>query len=343
MIVALTDVQTKCTTVLARLKKLLRFVTITGLAMIAIFMLAGQPLTRSGCGIAFFMLVMLAATSVFIAFHFDWWFVGPLLNVQALFSTPALLGREFSTSLGALVGVCGLLSIGAALGYIAFRRHRWEEEAGISPDQWTGWLLEAPVPPEKRRFRLTNLGPAERFAIESPAHASIFALMIAAQRAWTRYDVQRLEEEIARRGAWELYLQLEGTAFRATAVDAFDARPPWLKRAEDRIETWLESRFKDQGRFERLLKIAPTVSFLLALVLLLGSAVISAPVLLYAGAAEPATPLEDLPLWATLLASTFFLLLLPLAILPDVVLKRIQYRREMGIFPSRHPNRRGRC
>ncbi len=193
MNVASTDVLSKCNTIFARLKKLLRFVALTGLAMlamIAVYLATDQPITRSGCGIASFMLVMLTAASVF---NFDWWFVGPLLNVGALFSTPALLGREFSASLVALVGVVGLVSIAAALGYTALRRRRWEEEAGTPPDQRSGMFLEAPVPPEKRRFRITHLGRAERSVIKYPTHASIFGLMNAAKKAWTMYDVQRLE------------------------------------------------------------------------------------------------------------------------------------------------------
>ena len=150
------------------------------------------------------------------------------------------------------------------------------------------------------------------------------------------YDVQRLELEIAKQCAWDLYLQLEGSAYRKTAVGVLETRPPWLRRTEDRIETWLESRFKNHGRFEHFLKVAPTVSIVLALVLLLGSATLFATVFLHAGAAEPVTPLERFPIWATLVGSTLFPLFLTLALLPDVVLMRIRYRREMGVFPSRH-------
>ncbi len=189
MNVTSTEVTAKCNTVAARLQKLLRFVVITGLAMlamIAVYMATGQPITRSGCGVVFFMLVALAVASVFIAFNFDWWFVGPLLNVGALVSTPALLGRDFSDSLGVAVGIGSPLFLLAVLVYTALRRRRWEDEAGTPHDQRSGMFLEAPVPPEKRRFRITNLSKKERFVIKYPAHASIFGLMDAAQKAWTR-------------------------------------------------------------------------------------------------------------------------------------------------------------
>ena len=168
--------------------------------------------------------------------------------------------------------------------------------------------------------------------IKYPAHASIFGLMDAAKKAWTMYDVQRLELEIAKRGAWDLYIQLEGSAYRRTAVDVLDTRPPWLRRTEDRLELWLESRFNDQERFEHFLKVAPTVSIALALVLLLGSAALFATMYLHTGAAEPAPFLELFTLWVILVGSILTLLSSVVLILSSFVLTRIQFRREMAFF-----------
>ena len=60
MNVSSADVMRKCNTVVTRLQQLLRFVVITD-----------QPIVTSGSGVVFFMLVALTATSVFIAFNFD--------------------------------------------------------------------------------------------------------------------------------------------------------------------------------------------------------------------------------------------------------------------------------
>ena len=99
--------------------------------------------------------------------------------------------------------------------------------------------------------------------------------------------MKRLEVEIVKRGAWDLYTQLEGSAFRKTVAGVPDTRPPWLKNAEDRLETWLERRLKRSERLKRFLQVAPTVLFMLSPLLLLGCVAVLATESLYAGAAEP--------------------------------------------------------
>lgn len=99
------------------------------------------------------------------------------------------------------------------------------------------------------------------------AHASILELMNAARKAWTWEEVDRLEHEITKRGAWGLYTQLEGKQYRRTAKEPLDTRNRLTKWAHERLEAWLEWRYQDPMRRSAFLHV--TVSFLSLLVMAL--------------------------------------------------------------------------
>lgn len=276
-----TDVLQKRNAVVARLQHLLRFVVITGTAILAIFALylfTDPLITKSGSSVVFFMLVALTAASVFIAFNFDGWFFGHLLNTGALFSTPTLLGRDLNTWFVAAVIVGSLLSFVAALVHSARRQERWYEQASTPKAQRSDLFLVV-VPPEKRRFGITLLSRAERFVIKYPEHASIFELMGAAKKAWTLDDVKRLEVEIAERGAWVLYTRLEGSEYQKTGAGAPDTRNRVTRWAEGQVVKWLESRYRDHARRRQFLASAqahlPNISLgvLLLSLVMIGTAV----------------------------------------------------------------------
>lgn len=202
-----TDMAAKRDTVIARLKQLLRLVMITGLAMLAMVVFhlpTGQPATDTRHGVVLLMLVALFAASIPIAFHFSFWYLAPPLNVCALFLSPVVLEHGVSGWLFAAVLIATLLFLGAVCIYADTQQEKWWQEAGWPYEPFRPFL-ENPVLPEQQPFRITPLSKTERLVIAHPARASIFELMNAAQKAWTWEDVDRLEHEIAKRGAWGLY------------------------------------------------------------------------------------------------------------------------------------------
>ena len=257
-----TSVAVKRDAVIARLKQLSRLVMITGLAMLAmvVFRLpTGQPATDTSHGVVLLMLVAVFAASILIAFHFSFWYLAPPLNAAALFLSLVVLERDVGGWLFAAVLIATLLFLGAACIYADWQQETWWREAD-GPYRPFQPFLENPVRPEQQPFRITPLSKMERLVVAHPAHASIFELMNAARKAWTLEDVERLEHEIAKRGAWGLYTQLEGRPYRRTAARPLDTRNRLTRWAHERLEAWLEWRIQDPVR--RSIFLCITLSFL---------------------------------------------------------------------------------
>ena len=239
-----TDMAAKRDTVITRLKQLLRLVMITALAMVVVHLPTGQPATDTSHGVVLIMLVALFAASILIAFHFSFWYLAPPLNAAALLLSPVVLEHGVSGWLFAAVFITTLLFLGAVCLYADAQQEKWWQEAG-SPHEPFRPFLESPVLPEQQPFRITPLSKTERLVIAHPARASIFELMNAARKAWTWEDVDRLEHEIAKRGAWGLYTQLEGRQYRRTAAEPLDTRNRLTRWAQKRLEAWREWRYQD--------------------------------------------------------------------------------------------------
>ena len=257
-----TDMAAKRDIVIARLEQLLRLVMITGSAMLAMVVFhlpTGQPATGTSHGVVLLMLVALFAASTLIAFHFSFWYLAPPLNAAALFLSPVGLEHDIGGWLFAAVLIATLLFLGAVCLHVDAQQEKWWQEAGWPYEPFRPFL-ENPVRPEQQPFRITPLSKTERWVIVHPAHASIFELMNAAQKAWTWEDVDRLEQEIMKRGAWGLYTQLEGRPYRRTAAGPLDTRNRPTRWAHERLEAWLE--WRDQDHVSRSAFLHVTVSFL---------------------------------------------------------------------------------
>ena len=262
MSVISTSVAVKRDTVIAHLKQLSRLVMITGLAVLAMVVFhlpTGQPATGTSHGVVLLMLVALFAASTLIAFHFSFWYLAPPLNAAALFLSPVVLEHDIGGWLFAAVFIATLLFLGAVCLYADAQQEKWWQEAGWPYEPFRPFL-ENPVLPERQPFRITRLSKTERLVIAHPARASIFELMNAARKAWTAEDVDRLEHEIMRRGAWGLYTQLEGGPYRRTAAEPLDTRNRLTRWAHERLEAWLEWRYRDPVRRSAFLHV--TLSFL---------------------------------------------------------------------------------
>lgn len=264
-----TSVAAKRAAVITRLKQLSRLVMITGLGMLAMVVFhlpTGQPATATSHGVVLLMLVALFAASIPIAFHLSFWYLAPPLNVCALLLSPVVLEHDVGGWLFAAVLIATLLFLGAVCMYTDAQQKKWWQEAD-GPYEPFRPFLENPVRPEQQPFRITPLSKAERLVIAHPARASIFELMNAARKAWTWEEVDRLEHEIAKRGAWGLYTQLEGKQYRRTAAEPLDTRNRLTRWAHERLEAWLEWRYQDPVRRSTFLHV--TVSFLSLLVMAL--------------------------------------------------------------------------
>ncbi len=257
-----TDVAAKRDIVIARLKQLSRLLMITGLAMLAMVVFhlpTGQPATSTSHGVVLLMLMALFAASLLIAFHFSFWYLAPPLNAGTLFLSPVVLEHDVGGWLFAAVFIAALLFLGAVCVYADREQEKWWREAD-GPYEPFRPFLENPVRPEQQPFRITPLSKAERLVIAHPARASIFELMNAARKAWTAEEVDRLEHEIMRRGAWGLYTQLERGPYRRTAAEPLDTRNRLTRWAENRLEAWLELRIQNPVRRSIFLHV--TLSFL---------------------------------------------------------------------------------
>ena len=257
-----TDMAARRDAIISRLKQLLRLVMITGLAMLAMVVFhlpTGQPATGTSYGVVLLMLVALFAASIPIAFHFSFWYLAPPLNAAALFLSPVVLEHDVGGWLFAAVFIATLLFLGAACIYADAQQEKWWQEAGWPSEPFRPFL-EDPVRPEQQPFRITPLSKAERLVIAHPARASIFELMNAAQKAWTWEDVERLEHEIMKRGAWGPYSQLEGKQYGRTAARPLDTRNRLTRWAHERLEAWLQWRYRDPVRRSAFLHV--TLSFL---------------------------------------------------------------------------------
>lgn len=243
-----TDMAVRRDAVIAHLKQLLRLVAITALAMLAMVVFhlpTGQPATDTSHGVVLLMLVALFAASLLIAFHFSFWYLAPPLNVCALFLSPVVLEHSVSGWLFAAVLIATLLFLGAVCMYADAQQEKWWREAGWPYEPFRPFL-ENPVLPEQQPFRIIPLSKAERLVIAHPAHASIFELMNAARKAWTWEEVERLEHEIAKRGAWGPHTQLEGRQYRITAAEPLGTRNRLTRWAQKHLEAWLEWRYQDR-------------------------------------------------------------------------------------------------
>ncbi len=242
-----TSVAVKRDTVIARLKQLSRLVMITALAMLAMVVFhlpTGQPATGTSHGVVLLMLVAVFAASILIAFHFSFWYLALPLNAGALFLSPVVLEYDVGGWLFAAVFTVVLLFLGAVCLYADRQQETWWREVDGLYRPFRPFL-ENPARPEQQPFRITPLSKTERRVIAHPAHASIFELMNAARKAWTWEDVDRLEHEIMKRGAWGLYTQLEGKPYRRTAARPLDTRNRLTRWAQKRLEAWLEWHYKD--------------------------------------------------------------------------------------------------
>ena len=212
------------------------------------------------------MLVAVFAASILIAFHFSFWYLALPLNAGALLLSPVVLEYDVGGWLFAAVFTVALLFLGAVCLYADRQQETWWREVDGLYRPFRPFL-EDPVRPEQQPFRITPLSKAERLVIAHPARASIFELMNAARKAWTWEEVDRLEHEIAKRGAWGLYAQLEGKQYRRTAARPLDTRNRLTRWAHERLEAWLEWRYQDPVRRSTFLHV--TVSFLSLLVMAL--------------------------------------------------------------------------
>ena len=206
------------------------------------------------------------AASILIAFHFSFWYLALPLNAGALFLSPVVLEYDVGGWLFAAVFTVVLLFLGAVCLYADRQQETWWREVDGLYRPFRPFL-EDPVRPEQQPFRITPLSKAERLVIAHPARASIFELMNAARKAWTWEEVDRLEHEIAKRGAWGLYTQLEGKQYRRTAAEPLDTRNRLTRWAHERLEAWLEWRYPDPVRRSTFLHVIVSFLSLLAMAL----------------------------------------------------------------------------
>ena len=179
-----TDVEAKRTTVDARLQRPVRFVMITGLAMlatIAIYAGTDQRPTPTSYGVVMAMLLALFSASIFIAFKSNVWFLVPLLNLGALLLTPTVLERGVPTWLAGCIMVASLLFFLAALTYTETQRKVMPADVWGPPQAfWKGPLREE----QSRSYpRLSEL---EYRVLRHPDEASVFELMLVADLALRR-------------------------------------------------------------------------------------------------------------------------------------------------------------
>ncbi len=207
-----TDVVVRRNTVDARLQRLVRFVVITGLAMlamIAIYAGTDQPPTPASYGVVLSILLALFSASIFIAFKFNVWFLVPLINLSALFLTPTVLERGVPTWLSWCFMIVSLLFLLAALVYTETQRKVMLANVWGPPQAfWKGPLREEY---SKSCPRLSEL---EHRVLHDPDEASVFELMLVADLAlrrpndiYAQGDYSNVYSELVRREAVETFKQ----------------------------------------------------------------------------------------------------------------------------------------